>query len=462
MELIAPKIIPPLDPGFRPAALANRAFRERVRASGRTAPVTICLERPDGTRSICRTEVFETSHPASHENPIYIERIVKFLLWQKGAYRIIVAGPPEIGEHIRRTYSLDNKRAFDAGFFPQVYERPLEVVVTDQAQAPIANETSRSVGRHLNGKRVGFDAGASDYKYAAVVNGEPVWTGATSWKPRENSDPSYHFEHIVRGVREAAKHLDHLDAIGVSTAGIVVDNRVMVASLFKAVRDSGRPQPHSIYLLLKETWPIPITVCNDGEVTALAGSMLYKANRILGIAMGSSQAAGYVTADGTVTNWLNELAFAPIDYQPGAAIDPWSGDCGVGAMYFSQQAIFRLAKSLGIELPADKDDKEKLAAFQKLSKEGDPRCLPVYETVGVYLGYGLAHYADFYEIENVLLLGRVLEAGGGKIILAKAAEVLQTEFPELAKCIQLLMPDDDEAITRAQAIAAASLPEIPD
>ena len=83
---------------------------------------------------------------------------------------------------------------------------------------------------------------------------------------------------------------------------------------------------------------MPFEVVNDGEVTALAGSMSLGENAMLGIALGTSTAAGYVTPDGNITSWLNELAFVPVDYNPAAPTDEWSGDYGVGAQYFSQQA----------------------------------------------------------------------------------------------------------------------------
>ena len=69
---------------------------------------------------------------------------------------------------------------------------------------------------------------------------------------------------------------------------------------------------------------MPLEVVNDGEVTALAGSMSLGENAILGIALGTSTAAGYVTPDGNITSWLDELAFVPIDYNPAAPVDEWS------------------------------------------------------------------------------------------------------------------------------------------
>lgn len=87
---------------------------------------------------------------------------------------------------------------------------------------------------------------------------------------------------------------------------------------------------------------------------------------------------------------------------------------------------------------------------------GDSRARSIYETIGVYLGYSVAHYADLYEIRNVLVLGRVTSGQGGEIILAEAAKVLRQEFPELAERVRLRTPDEKDK-RHGQAIAAASL-----
>jgi predicted NBD/HSP70 family sugar kinase len=197
-------------------------------------------------------------------------------------------------------------------------------------------------------------------------------------------------------------------------------------------------------------------VVNDGEVTALAGSMAIGRNAELGLAMGSSQAAGYVTPDGNITSWLNELAFAPIDYQPGAAVDEWSGDAGCGAQYFSQQAVGRLLGPAGITVEPGLPLPEKLKRVQELMAQGDERAARIYQTIGTYLGYALAHYADFYDYENVLVLGRVMTGAGGTVILDGAREVLHVEFPELEDRLVFHTPDE-KSKRHGQAVAAASL-----
>src|SRR5204862_7901779 len=107
-----------------------------------------------------------------------------------------------------------------------------------------------------------------------------------------------------------------------------------------------------LFLNLRQEWGVPLEVANDGDVTALAGAMSLQTNGVLGIAMGSSQAAGFLDNEGRITGWLNELAFAPIDYNPRAAADEWSGDLGCGVQYFSQQAADRRAPAAGLPLAA--------------------------------------------------------------------------------------------------------------
>ncbi|MDW8289424.1 MAG: ROK family protein [Armatimonadota bacterium] len=462
MELVKPRVVPPLDESFRPAVLANRAFREKVKASGQGVPMVIGVERADGTRSVYHTEVFAPGSADFEQNLQYVERILKFLLWQKGGYKVYLGGPPQIGEYIQKLYSPQGERAFDHEFMGEtVYERPFEVVITDAERVPPAHETAKSLGRHLDGCRIGLDLGASDRKVSAVIEGKDVFSEEVVWDPRPQTDPNYHYHEIMSALHRAAAHMPRVDAIGVSSAGVWINNRVMVASLFRGVpRDVFNARAKDIFLRVQKEWGVPLEVANDGEVTALAGSMSLGVNAILGVAMGSSEAAGYVTPEGNITNWLNELAFAPVDYAPDAPVDEWSGDRGVGALYFSQQAVFRLAPVAGISLDESLGMAERLKSFQELHASGDPRTRAVYETIGVYLGYGIAHYADFYDLQHVLVLGRVTSGEGGHIIIDKAHEVLRTEFPELAARISVNLPDE-KARRVGQSIAAASLPEIP-
>jgi len=460
---VAPKIAPPLDPNFRPAFLAHRHFAEAVRQSGQGVPLKLALERSGGQVAVYNTQTFPEGHTESEAAYRHAERIVKFLLWQKGGAKVYVCGPAAIATRLKKDYADGGVRAFDAEFMAQVYEKnSFEVVHVGEKDFPKGNETSAPVGRHLEGCRIGFDAGGSDRKVAAVIDGKEVFSCEVVWEPKINSDPQYHFDGIDDSIRRAAEHLPRIDAIGVSSAGIFIDNKTRVASLFRKIpEDLFEQRIKNVYPDIAKKWGnVPLEVANDGDVTALAGAMSLNDQPVLGIAMGTSQAVGYVDEKGHITGWLNELAFAPVDYSDQAPVDvEWSGDQGTGVQYFSQEAVIRLAPQLGIALDANLSPGAKLKIVQDLFKSGDKRPRAIFETIGVYLGYALAQYAEFYPLKHVLILGRVTSGEGGNIILAKAREVLEAEAPETGKRVHIHLPD--EASRRVgQAIAAASLPVI--
>ena len=460
LQAAKPRIAPPLDQGFRPAVLVNRAYINNVKASGGSVPLIIGLERGDGSLSVYET-VVSADLSDKQAAQTYVERLVKMLLWQRGGWKVIIGGPSWVGEHIKKVYSPEGDRAFDAEFMGGVYEHPFTVDITDASAVPPAEEEAMPLGRHLEGCRIGFDLGASDRKVAAVIEGETVFSEEIVWDPRNHNDSKYHHDEIMAALKCAASYMPRVDAIGGSSAGVYINNRVLVASLFRGVpRDVFNSQVKDLFINMRKEWDgIPLDVVNDGEVTALAGSMSLGENAVLGIALGSSEAGGYVTPEGNITGWLNELAFAPVDINPNAPIDEWSGDAGCGVQYFSQQAVFRLAPVAGIKLDESLGLAEKLKSVQELLANGDPRAKQIWETIGCYLGYGIANYADFYDLQHVLILGRVTSGEGGSILIEKAREVLRVEFPDLADRVELHIPD--EASRRVgQAVAAASLPAL--
>lgn len=446
----------PLDPGFQPAVLFNRRYAARAGASPAAEPLVIGVEREAGLVSRYETRVLAGGDA---ETLRYVERLVKTLLWARGGWRIHIGGPRAVGEHIRDAYSAGGARAFDADLMSKVYERPIEVVICDAGEVPAGREMAQDVGGHLDGCRIGFDLGASDYKVAAVKDGDVVYSEEFPWNPRVEADPAYHYGHINKGLKEAASHLPRVDAIGGSSAGVIVDNKIMVASLLRSIPAAKFDEAKTMFLRLRKEWGVPLAVANDGDVTALAGAMSLEEDGVLGVALGSSEAAGFIDRQGHILGWLNELAFAPVDYNPGAPPEEWSGDRGVGALYFSQQAVNKLLPAAGIELPAGMGLPERLKEVQGLMAKGDPRALKIYETIGVYLGYTTVHYADFYDFRHMLILGRVTTGDGGNILLRKAQEVLAGEFPEILDRISLNLPDEKSRRV-GQAVAAASLPEI--
>ena len=460
LKLVKPRFVPPLDEKFRPAVLANRAFQKKVENSGAGVPLVLGLERADGSISRFETRVFPDGHPQAEANLYYTERLVKFLLWQRGGWKIYIGGPRHIGDYIKQCYAPDGVHAFDYHFMGEkVYQKPFTVVSCAATQVPPEQESEQSLGRHLEGYRIGFDLGASDLKISAVVDGEAIFSDEIVWEPRKQSDPQYHYDQIMAALKTAASKMPQVDAIGGSAAGVYVNNRAMVASLFRGIPKDRFDQVKNMFLRIRDEMGVPLEIVNDGEVTALAGSMSLGDNGVLGIALGSSEAAGYVTMDGNITGWLNELAFAPVDYQPDAAVHEWSGDKGCGALYFSQQCVFRLAPKAGIKIPDDVTDAEKLKSVQQKLETGHEGATKIWQSIGTYMGYAIAHYADFYDLKHVLVLGRCTSGKGGTLILDGTNEVLKSEFPTLAAQINIQLPDEKSRRV-GQSIAAASLPTI--
>jgi predicted NBD/HSP70 family sugar kinase len=334
----------------------------------------------------------------------------------------------------------------------------MKVVAPEDVEAAI--DGTVAVGGDLRGCRIGFDLGASDRKAAAVIDGEVVFSEEVAWDPSHQADPGWHYAQIDDSLRRAAAHLPRVDAIGGSAAGVYVANEARSASLFRSVPADQFQRVRSLFHDLQAAWGgIPLEVRNDGDVTALAGAMVAGVGGLLGIAMGSSEAAGYVTRDRGLTPWLNELAFTPIDYSPDAPVDEWSGDRGCGVRYFSQQALPRLLPAAGIVVDEAMPLPERLVALQDLMASGDERAVRVYETIGTHFGYALLEYADFYDFEHVLLLGRVVTGPGGEIIGARAAEVLAVEG--IARPVKFHAVSERDK-RHGQAVAAASLPRIPE
>ena len=455
------KVNAPLDPGFAPISLEYRDYVEAVKEAGRSSPFAVRIERDHGLYSSYSLNILPDGVDDARTIRL-MDRLVKSLLWVRGGFRITTAGSRAVHEHLFAAYRPDGSRAFDADFMETVYERPFEVLYAeDPASIAASNESASSIGKHLDGCRIGFDAGGSDRKVSAVMDGKTLYSEEVVWHPKVTADPDYHYNGILSAFKTAASHLPRVDAIGVSSAGVYIDNKAMVASLFlKVPKDLFASKVKNIYInAAKEIGDIPLVVANDGDVTALAGAMSLEAGQVLGIAMGTSEAGGYVDHKMRITGWLNELAFVPVDMNPEAMVDEWSGDIGCGVKYFSQDAVIKLAPAAGIDLSAADTPAEKLKIVQKEMEQGNPRALDIFKSIGVYFGYAIAWYAQFYQISQVLIMGRVSSGLGGDLIIEHARDVLDKEFPELARQMTLSLPDE-KARRVGQSVAAASLPEI--
>ena len=399
--------MPALDPGFIPFGIWAKAYLQEA-----DRPFKIAVERDHGKITVYETRLRGEAFAAA--NIRFAERLVKMLLWSAGGFRIYLQGDDTIAAQIRDAYRPGGAREFDAGFEFDMFERPLEVIICSEDDFPTANEQPIHVGGHG----------------------------------------------IVTAFKTAASKMPRVDGIGVSSAGTFVGNAPMVSSLFIKVPRERREEVKTIYdRAAKEIGDVPIVVANDGDVTALAGYMSLGTGCVMGLAMGTSEAVGYVDAEGNILGWFNELAFAPVDLNEHAMRDEWSGDLGVGCKYFSQDAVAKLAPAAGIALSEHLTPAEKLKEVQKLAEGGNPYALAIFDSIGMYLAHTLSLYEMFYDIRNLLVLGRVASGIGGERIVSECQRVLNEEYPELSRKLRVMLPDENFRRV-GQSMAAASLPDI--
>lgn len=447
-----------LDPGFEPAVFLFDEIFSSSEAE-QSIPIFLAVERENGL--ISAKEFFLRFYgPDDQLTSRAVERVVKFMLWSRGGWKIYIHAPDIIVNRLQQDYSVNGSRAFDVIFMSRVYQKPFEIIEVDKIDFPRPKESQNFFGGNVEGCRIGFDLGASDYKIAAVRNGELVYSEEIPWNPSEQQDPEYHYQLIQAGLKKAASHLPRVDAIGGSAAGIYINNQVRVASLFRAVPELVfETRVKTLFERIASEWKVPFEVLNDGEITALAGMLSLNEKSILGLAMGSSLASGFINSEGFIPGWLDELAFAPVDLNPRAVIDEWSGDRGVGASYFSQQAVNRLALASGLIFDEDMRFAERLKQVQNLAEQRDERALDIFKTIGLYLGYTIPWYEIFYDFKHLLVLGRVMSGVGGQIIIDQAEEVLKKEFPDTYRRVKLHLLDEKSRRV-GQAFAAASLPRL--
>ena len=456
-------IKPILEQEFKPAIIEIRNFFSDVASQAEKTHLIIALERDNGYTYVREFDVFKEGVD-DKRNTFIVERFIKTLLWVVGGYKVYIYGSKKIYEDIKSYYQLGGLREFDFNFMSTVYETKFEVIYVDNIlDMPKERKCSLPMGGFLDGNRVGFDAGGSDIKISSVVNGEVIHSEEILWLPKLNEDISYHYEHIYNAMKKAIDIMGgKCDGIGVSTAGVIINNKPMVSSLFIKVDKQYFKQVKQVYIntvnrLSEELGhEIPFVVANDGDVTALAGAIDLKDNSVLGIAMGTSEAVGYVDPHGNLTGYLNELAFAPVDFNLDAMVDEWSGDFGVGCKYFSQDAVIKLAEYGGFKFEDGLTPAQKLKVIQALMAKDDPLAAQIYEDIGVYLAHTIPFYAKFYDIKHMLLLGRVMGGKGGDVILATCKETLAAEYPEFAT-LDIGLPDEKNRRV-GQSIAAASLP----
>lgn len=363
--------------------------------------------------------------PDVEKSVFYTERLIKAALFIAGGFRLYLCGDERVTEELKRIFSSTGRRKADVALLEHVYGRPFQVIVTDKKHIP---RTVYNVTRIKNpvgqGGVIGLDVGGSDYKIVSKYRGKIVFSQEKAWYPKLNSNPEYHFSEISSAIRLASSYLPTLNSIGISSAGIIIDNDIKYAALFRKVPESRHSEICGFYGKILREYNVPYKVVNDGEVAALSGAKEIRRGRVLGIAMGTSTAGGYVDRFGNFNGFLGELSFLPLDIGADAPED-WLNDTGTAGRYLSQDAVIRLAEKIGITFP-DISLAEKLKLVQNLPLY---KTRSIFEQIGIYLAYAVATYRLFYDIGHVSLMGRVMSGEGGDIILATAKKKLRELLP---------------------------------
>lgn len=476
--LSRPAVPAPLDPNFSPVVLGKRQYMQAV--ADCVDELHWALPRSDGCARYAM-KVFPEGHE-DVEASIYLAGVlIQEMIWQRSASQLLLAGPPAICEAIAKMYSEGGAYEFEAMSMPNVCgtpETPFQVNIVGVGDLPENRDTPQVCGKDANGCRLAFDLGKSDIKVVSVKDNEVLYSKETEWDVT-NPDPEYHYQAITAAMQLGKDALPQVDAIGGSATGTVSgDNEATWCDIFPNVPpDVYKEKVVNIFQRIAKdlAGDVPLKVINDGEVTALAAVQKIKAGNVMGISMGSSEGGGYANADGNLLGWINELCYMRLDLNPLAPRDPWSkgAHTGLSHMYLGQRGATKLAAKAGIEGKEElmyphpdmctirhENHAQCLKLIQKAMADpaSEPQCRKLYETVGVYLGYGLAQYCEFYKIDHVMILGRVSKGAGGDLMLSVAKQVLETEFPEYANITFHTADDHFKAV--GQCIAAAALPEI--
>jgi len=478
--LSRPKVPAPLDPNFSPVILAKRQYR--AACSDASFPeLHLALPRATGCARVS-LKVFPDGHKDCDASTYLAGVLVQEMIWQRSASALIISGPDYICNALIAGFAVGGQYEFEATTMPCVNGTPdakFEVTrVSSAADLPEAKDTPQVCGKDANGCRLAFDLGKSDIKVVSVKDNEVVYSKETEWDVT-NPDPQYHYDAIKAAMQLGKDALPKIDAVGGSATGTVgANNEATWCDIFPNV-------PPAVYKekvvdifnrLAKDlAGDVPVKVINDGEVTALAAFQKIGKGKVMGISMGSSEGGGYANADGNLMGWINELCYIRLDLNPNAPIDPWTkgAHTGISHMYLGQRGTTKLAACGGIEGPDEymypnpamctikhENHAQCLKLIQKAMTDPakEAQASLIYETVGVYLGYALAQYKEFYEVDHIMILGRVSKGKGGDLMLATAKKVLETEFPEYAD-IQFHTADDHFKAV-GQCIAAAALPEV--
>lgn len=384
----------------------------------------------------------------------FAKKMILSLMWIVGAESFCYKGDKEFYSYlINRVYDdLETKKSFEA--MKESFGSDVLITLDDKDYEVIQSKTTFTGS--FDGNRIGIDLGGSDRKVTAISDGKVVFSDETLWTPKPETDYKYHVEGILDSLNKAASVLKRVDSVGVSTAGMVFDDELIYPALFESVPLETKQSKIRTLIpdIVKDRFgDIPFAIANDGDVSAIGASIMFKKDNVLGLALGTSFAAGYAK-NGFLLNWANELSKVSIDYNPEARAHYILNIQGSSSEYLSQKGIVRLLENNGVQLEGETLPK-KLVSIQKMAEEGNKIVLDAYHDMGIYLGSAIMFFTMFYKIDSVMLLGRVLTGKGGEILTNTASSYLKE------RGVNIEVFTCDENFKRlGQSYIAASMPRI--
>lgn len=437
----------------------HRRYRSAAPGSGRFA---VRFERPDRASLCFRTGLVGSASP---ELVRYVRTYVHNRLWAAGARRVVVDCGPDLFAALKSCFDPGGQYYHQAEMMSRVYRGPFEIV-----RGPVVDRSDEgsgvpAQGDPKRGRHIGVDLGGSDVKVVAMRDGELLHHEKMDWRPRGMMRGRQVLDVVEDMVGRAlsAARLGRIDGIGLSTAGIVVGNRVVVSGIFSglaAEEFDGWVAPMGAKLS-RAFGGAPTQVAHDGDMTPLWAYVHMGIKRVLGLSLGTGLGAGFVDEHGQVSGMLCEVGKTILDMDAEAPEHIYNKTRGAALHYCSQNAVFRLAEGAGIALDHVDMLAEKLRRVQALVDSGDRSATAVFEAVGRDLAVAVAEFHDYFHMAHVVLVGRVTAGRGGEILLASADAALKRDFPEVADEVRLHVPDSPAGIDRntfsefAQAMAAA-------
>lgn len=331
--------------------------------------------------------------PQLDQTALYLKVLVKSLLWIHGANRISVQSDLYCYDIVQSFFKDQGELSFERSFFSDLFDSSFEVFSSIQTEIGLAKSTPLLL--NSSGVRVGLDLGGSSIKACLLREGKVQATRILEWSPLDTStikNGLYIVDKIVEIIEGLVADTNEIDAIGISTSGVVMNGELYLSALYRYFHNPK--ECRDLVANLQTFYPCPINLINDGEAAALE---VRTQEGAMAIVMGSDEGGGYLAPKAKSLDQIDELAFVPIDLDPMAPIDSWSKHRGCGGVYLSVRGLDH---------------------FKKLGKNSE-ECA---QEMGKILAHALGFYSYFYSFNKVILLGGVTSDGRREIMEASCIE----------------------------------------